>query len=62
MSPHRGRFPDGGLVFFWGGAYLFHCYRLRVERNGDRVRLITRGGHNWTDHYPRIVEAARKTA
>jgi ATP-dependent DNA ligase len=22
-----------------------------VERDGDRVRLITRGGYNWTDRY-----------
>jgi hypothetical protein len=33
---------------------------MRQERDGDRVRLITRGGYNWTDRYPRIVEAARK--
>jgi ATP-dependent DNA ligase len=24
-------------------------YRLRLERDGDRVRLIMRGGYNWTD-------------
>ena len=30
------------------------------ERDGDCVRLITRGGYNWTDRYPWIVEAARK--
>jgi ATP-dependent DNA ligase len=30
-------------------------YRLRVERDGDRVRLITGGGYNWADRYPRIV-------
>ena len=24
------------------------------------MRLITRGGYNWTDRYPWIVEAARK--
>jgi bifunctional non-homologous end joining protein LigD len=24
------------------------------------VRLITRGGDNWTDRYPWIAEAARK--
>ena len=33
-------------------------YRLRLERDGNRVRLITRGGYNWTDRYPWIVEAA----
>ena len=32
--------------------------RLRVERDGDRVRLITKGGYNWTDRYPWIVQAA----
>jgi ATP-dependent DNA ligase len=26
--------------------------RLRIERDGDRVRLIARGGYNWTDRYP----------
>jgi ATP-dependent DNA ligase len=35
-------------------------FRLRVERDGDRVRLITRGGYHWTKHYPWIVEAAFK--
>jgi bifunctional non-homologous end joining protein LigD len=23
-------------------------YRLRLERDGDHVRPITRGGYNWT--------------
>jgi ATP-dependent DNA ligase len=35
-------------------------YRLRVERDSDRVRLITRGGYDWTKRYPWIAEAARK--
>ena len=34
--------------------------RLRLERDGDRVRLITRGSYNWADRYPWIVEAALK--
>jgi bifunctional non-homologous end joining protein LigD len=33
-------------------------YRLTVHREGKRVRLFTRNGHNWTDRYPLIVEAA----
>lgn len=33
---------------------------LRLERDGNRARLITRGGYNWTDRYPWVVEAARK--
>jgi bifunctional non-homologous end joining protein LigD len=35
-------------------------YRLRVEREGDHVRLITRGGYDWTKRFPWIVEAALK--
>jgi bifunctional non-homologous end joining protein LigD len=33
-------------------------YRLTVYRDGKRVRLFTRNGHDWTDRYPLIVEAA----
>src|ERR1700722_5517009 len=33
-------------------------YRLRVERDGDRVRLVTRGGYDLTKRFPWIVEAA----
>jgi hypothetical protein len=32
---------------------------LVAERDGDRVRLVTRVGYNWTDH-PLISAAARK--
>ena len=35
-------------------------FRLRVERDGDRVRLITKGGYDWTKRYPWIVESALK--
>jgi ATP-dependent DNA ligase len=33
---------------------------LRVERAGDRVRLFTRNGHDWTSRFPWIAEAALK--
>ena len=33
-------------------------YRLGVERDGDHVRPITRGGYNWTKRDPWIVEPA----
>src|SRR6476646_10268386 len=33
-------------------------YRLTVHREGKRVRLFTRYGHDWSDRYPLIVEAA----
>jgi bifunctional non-homologous end joining protein LigD len=35
-------------------------YRLRVERQGERIRLINRNGYDWTKRYPWIVEAALK--
>jgi ATP-dependent DNA ligase len=44
----------------WLHEIKYDGYRLRLERDGDRVRLITRSGYNWTDRYPWIVEAARK--
>jgi bifunctional non-homologous end joining protein LigD len=44
----------------WLHEIKYDGYRLRVERDGDRVRLITRGGYNWADRYPWIVEAALK--
>jgi bifunctional non-homologous end joining protein LigD len=36
-------------------------YRIRVERDGSKVRLITRGGANYTKRYPWIVESALKS-
>jgi bifunctional non-homologous end joining protein LigD len=33
-------------------------YRLIVQCEGQRVRLFTRNGHDWSERYPRIVEAA----
>ena len=33
-------------------------YRLIVQREGKRVRLFTRNGHDWSDRYPLISEAA----
>ena len=35
-------------------------YRLIVARDGGRLRLLTRNGHDWTARYPLIVEAALK--
>ena len=33
-------------------------YRLIVQREGSRVRLFTRNGHDWSVRYPLITEAA----
>jgi ATP-dependent DNA ligase len=44
----------------WLHEIKYDGYRLRVERNGDRVRLITKGGYDWTKRFPWIAEAALK--
>lgn len=49
--------PDGPA---WLHEVKYDGYRLRLERDGDRVRLITRNGYDWTKRYPWIVEAALK--
>jgi bifunctional non-homologous end joining protein LigD len=33
-------------------------YRLQLNKSGTDVTIITRGGHDWTDRFPTIVEAA----
>jgi ATP-dependent DNA ligase len=56
--PTRGIKVPGGPD--WLHEIKYDGYRLRVERNGGRVRLITRGGYDWTKRFPWIVEAALK--
>jgi ATP-dependent DNA ligase len=48
--------PDNPV---WLHEVKYDGYRLRLERDGNRVRLISRGCHNWADRYPWIVETAR---
>jgi ATP-dependent DNA ligase len=42
----------------WYHEVKYDGYRLRLERDGKRVWLITKGGHNWTGRFPWIVQAA----
>ena len=32
-------------------------YRVRLERDGQGMRLMTRGGYNFADRYPWIVRS-----
>jgi hypothetical protein len=56
--PTTGKAVPAGAE--WLHEVKYDGYRLRVERDGDRVRLFTRNGYDWTGRYPWIVEAARK--
>ena len=47
--------PSGPL---WVHEIKQDDYRLMVRRVGSRVRCFTRGGHDWADRFPAIVDAA----
>jgi ATP-dependent DNA ligase len=51
------RVPDGPD---WLHEVKYDGYRVRLERDGDRVRLTSRNGYDWTARYPWMVEAALK--
>lgn len=50
-KPPRGR--DWLFEVKWDG------YRVAVHIRPNDVRIITRGGHDWTDRFPAIAAAAR---
>jgi ATP-dependent DNA ligase len=54
--PTRGTKVPAGLD--WIHEIKHDGYRLIVQREGKRVRLFTRNGHDWTARYPLIAEAA----
>lgn len=45
--------PDWIYEIKWDG------YRVAVHIRPNSVRIITRGGHDWTDRFPAIAAAAR---
>ena len=54
--------PTWGTVVPVGTDWLHEIkhdgYRLLVRKDGDAVSIITRGGYDWTERYPLIVEGA----
>jgi bifunctional non-homologous end joining protein LigD len=48
--------PDGPL---WVHEIKHDGYRMICRRDGDRLRVFTRRGHDWTDRVPAIAEALR---
>lgn len=56
--PTRGtKVPSGPD---WLHEIKYDGFRLRVERDDNRIRLLTRNGHDWSKRYPWIVESALK--
>jgi bifunctional non-homologous end joining protein LigD len=53
--PSPSQKPPSGSA--WVHEIKHDGYRLMVRRDGNRVRLYTRRGYDWSGKYPRIVEA-----
>ncbi|NTS31353.1 ATP-dependent DNA ligase [Phyllobacterium sp. BT25] len=51
-KPPRG--PEWAFEVKWDG------YRLAVHVEPTGVRIITRGGHDWTSYFPSIADAAKE--
>ncbi|AMD56883.1 ATP-dependent DNA ligase [Agrobacterium tumefaciens] len=43
----------------WGWEVKWDGYRLAVHIEPQGIRILTRGGHDWTHRFPAIAEAAR---
>src|SRR6476620_6329321 len=57
--PSRGtKVPEGAE---WMHEIKHDGYRLIIQRESKRVRLWTRNGHDWSDRFPLISEAALRT-
>ena len=39
----------------WLYEIKYDGFRMLVQRDGDRVRPLTRGGHDWTKRYPWVA-------
>ena len=62
MHPFEPCIPTPGTKVPAGPDWIHEIkhdgYRLIVQRDGKRVRLFTRNGHDWSNRFPLIIEAA----
>jgi bifunctional non-homologous end joining protein LigD len=56
--PSKATRPPSGPQ--WVHEIKHDGFRLLVRREGVRVRCFTRGGHDWAERFPAIVDAARR--
>lgn len=54
LKPKPPRGPDWAFEIKWDG------YRVHIHIEPNRIRILTKGGHDWTKCFPAIEEAARK--
>lgn len=57
LPTKAARAPVGSV---WVYEIKHDGYRLMVRKDGERVRVYTRRGADWTERFPRIVAAARR--
>ena len=55
-QPSKAARPPSGSL--WVHEIKHDGYRLMVRRDGLQVRCFTKGGHDWADRFPAIVDAA----
>jgi ATP-dependent DNA ligase len=58
--PTRAAKPPAGAG--WVHEIKHDGYRLQVRREGDSVRLFTRRGYDWSEHYPAIARTPAQLA
>ncbi|PDT33922.1 ATP-dependent DNA ligase [Rhizobium sp. M10] len=56
LAQLKSRPPQGDE---WSWELKWDGYRLAVHIGPQGIRILTRGGHDWTHRFPAIVEAAR---
>ncbi|TBA80347.1 non-homologous end-joining DNA ligase [Rhizobium ruizarguesonis] len=54
LKPKPPKGPQWAFEVKWDG------YRLAVHIEPSRVRILTRGGHNWTERFPAIAAEASR--
>src|SRR4051794_23583865 len=56
--PSKATTPPSGSL--WVHEIKHDGFRLMVRREGARVRCFTRGGYDWADRFPAVVQAASR--
>jgi bifunctional non-homologous end joining protein LigD len=58
--PSPAKLPPAGPG--WIHEIKHDGFRMMARRDGAGIRVLTRNGHDWSRHYPAIVEAVNALA